>query len=104
MRVVHNGTRPRVRCGACRALARRHPATRVERPLPHLSVTRAGVADSSAVRAGGERQITDGAERVDAVCRLSNRDALLAAIAKARGWIDDIRVGAIGSFAEISAR
>src|ERR1700726_3592108 len=38
MRVVHNGTRAGVRCGACRALARRHPATRVERPLPHLSV------------------------------------------------------------------
>jgi site-specific DNA recombinase len=33
-----------------------------------------------------------------------NRDALLAAIAKARGWIDDIRVGAIGSFAEIAER
>ena len=31
-----------------------------------------GVPDSSAVRAGGERQITDGAERVDAVrvCRI----------------------------------
>ncbi len=33
-----------------------------------------------------------------------SRDALLAAIAKARGWIDDIRVGAIGSFAEIAER
>jgi hypothetical protein len=33
-----------------------------------------------------------------------SRDALLAAIAKARGWIDDIRVGAIASFAEIAAR
>jgi site-specific DNA recombinase len=30
------------------------------------------------------------------------RNALLAAIAKARGWIDDIRVGAIGSFAKIA--
>jgi hypothetical protein len=55
--------------GACRALARRHPATRVERPLPHLSVTRPGVADSSAVRTGGERRIADGAEWIDAVCR-----------------------------------
>jgi site-specific DNA recombinase len=27
-----------------------------------------------------------------------------AAITKARGWIDDIRVGAIGSFAEIAER
>jgi hypothetical protein len=33
-----------------------------------------------------------------------NRDALLAAIAKARGWIDDIRLGRIGSFAEIAKR
>jgi len=33
-----------------------------------------------------------------------SRDALLAAIAKARGWIDDIRVGAIGSFAEVAER
>jgi site-specific DNA recombinase len=33
-----------------------------------------------------------------------SRDALLAAMAKARGWIDDIRVGAIGSFAEIAER
>jgi hypothetical protein len=30
--------------------------------------------------------------------RPESRDALLAAIAKVRGWIDDIRVGAIGSF------
>ena len=33
-----------------------------------------------------------------------SRDALLAAITKARGWIDAIRVGAIGSFAEIAER
>jgi hypothetical protein len=32
------------------------------------------------------------------------RDALLIAIAKARGWIDDIRLGRIGSFAEIAKR
>jgi len=32
------------------------------------------------------------------------RDALLTAIAKARGWIDDIRLGRIGSFAEIAER
>jgi hypothetical protein len=36
--------------------------------------------------------------------RPESRDALLTAIAKARGWIDDIRVGAIASFAEIAAR
>ena len=36
--------------------------------------------------------------------RPESRDALLAAIAKARGWIDDIRVGAIASFAEIAER
>jgi hypothetical protein len=33
-----------------------------------------------------------------------SRDALLIAIAKARGWIDDIRLGRIGSFAEIAER
>jgi site-specific DNA recombinase len=36
--------------------------------------------------------------------RPESRDALLAAIAKARGWIDDIRLGRIGSFAEIAER
>ncbi len=38
MRLVHDGARAGVRCGACRSHARRHPAARVERPLPHLSV------------------------------------------------------------------
>ncbi|MGH6846791.1 MAG: hypothetical protein ACREC0_04930 [Methylocella sp.] len=33
-----------------------------------------------------------------------SRDALLAAIANARGWIDAIRLGCIGSFAEIAER
>jgi site-specific DNA recombinase len=33
-----------------------------------------------------------------------SRDALLSAIAKARGWIDDIRLGRITSFAEIAKR
>jgi site-specific DNA recombinase len=32
------------------------------------------------------------------------RVALLTAIAKARGWIDEIRLGRIGSFAEIAER
>ena len=36
--------------------------------------------------------------------RPQSRDALLAAIAKARGWIDDIRLGCIASFAEIAER
>ena len=36
--------------------------------------------------------------------RPESRDALLAAIAKAWGWIDDIRLGRIGSFAEIAER
>ena len=34
----------------------------------------------------------------------ASRDALLTAIVKARGWIDDIRLGRIASFAEISQR
>ena len=33
-----------------------------------------------------------------------SRDALLAAITKARGWIDDIRLGCLASFAEIAER
>jgi site-specific DNA recombinase len=33
-----------------------------------------------------------------------NRDALLAAIAKARRWIDEMRLGRIGSFTEIATR
>jgi site-specific DNA recombinase len=33
-----------------------------------------------------------------------SRDALLIAIAKARGWIDDIRLGRFASFAEIAKR
>jgi site-specific DNA recombinase len=33
-----------------------------------------------------------------------SRDALLSAIVKARGWIDDIRLGQIASFAEIAKR
>jgi site-specific DNA recombinase len=36
--------------------------------------------------------------------RPESRDALLTAIAKARGWIDDIRFGRINSFAEIAER
>jgi site-specific DNA recombinase len=36
--------------------------------------------------------------------RPEGRDALLTAIAKARGWIDDIRLGRIASFAEIAER
>ena len=36
--------------------------------------------------------------------KAESRDALLTAIAKARGWIDDIRVGRIASFAEIAER
>jgi len=33
-----------------------------------------------------------------------NRDALLAAIAKARRWIEDLRLGRVASFAEIAVR
>ena len=33
-----------------------------------------------------------------------SRDALLAAVAKARGWIDDIRLDRFASFAEIAKR
>jgi len=36
--------------------------------------------------------------------RPESRDALLVAIAKARGWIDDIRLGRIGSVDRIAER
>jgi site-specific DNA recombinase len=36
--------------------------------------------------------------------KAESRGALLTAIAKARGWIDGIRVGRIASFAEIAKR
>ena len=36
--------------------------------------------------------------------KAESRDALLTAIAKARGWIDDIRLGYFASFAEIATR
>ena len=36
--------------------------------------------------------------------RPESRDALLTAIAKARGWIDELRLGRIGSVAEIAKR
>jgi site-specific DNA recombinase len=34
--------------------------------------------------------------------KAESRDAVLTAIVKARGWIDDIRLGRIASFAEIA--
>ena len=36
--------------------------------------------------------------------KAETREALLTALAKARGWIDDIRLGRIASFAEIAER
>ena len=36
--------------------------------------------------------------------KFESRDALLTAIAKARDWIGDIRLGRIASFAEIARR
>src|SRR6201981_1944155 len=36
--------------------------------------------------------------------KAESRDALLIAIGKARGWIDDIRLGRFASFAEIAER
>jgi site-specific DNA recombinase len=36
--------------------------------------------------------------------KAESRDALLTAIGKARGWIDDFRLGRIASFAEIARR
>jgi site-specific DNA recombinase len=38
----------------------------------------------------------------DAVLKPETREALLTAISKARGWVDDIRFGRVGSFAEIA--
>jgi site-specific DNA recombinase len=35
---------------------------------------------------------------------LEGRDALLAAITKARGWIEDLRLGRVATFAELADR
>ena len=40
----------------------------------------------------------------NATMKPESRDALLTAIAKARSWIDDIRLGRVGSFLEIAGR
>ena len=40
--------------------------------------------------------------RTEPAMRPESRDALLAAIAKARGWIEGIRLGRFASFAEIA--
>jgi hypothetical protein len=44
------------------------------------------------------------AEMASIESKPESRDALLTAIAKARGWIDDIRLGRIASFAGIAER
>jgi site-specific DNA recombinase len=38
------------------------------------------------------------------ILKPDTRDALLLAIAKARGWIDDFASGRVGSFGEIAQR
>jgi len=44
------------------------------------------------------------APSANAALKPESRDALLTAIAKARSWIDDIRLGRVGSFLEIAGR
>jgi site-specific DNA recombinase len=44
------------------------------------------------------------APRANRTLKPESRDALLAAVAKARGWIEDIRLGRVASIAEIAKR
>ncbi len=44
------------------------------------------------------------APAANAPMKPESRDALLSAIAKARSWIDDIKLGRLASFAEIAER
>ena len=51
-----------------------------------------------------DRRLCEGFNSVNGMNEPESRDALLAAIGKARRWIDDIRLGRIASFAEIAKR
>ena len=67
--------------------------------LPTPAITLAWTAPSFAAVKGIVQ-----APSVKPAMKSASRDALLTAIVKARGWIDDIRLGRIASFAEIAKR
>jgi len=50
----------------------------------------------------GAQPVTQASGRTLTEMRPERRDALLTAIAKARGWIDDVQLGCIGSVAGIA--
>jgi hypothetical protein len=50
----------------------------------------------------GAQPVTQASGRTLTEIRPERRDALLTAIAKARGWIDDVQLGCIGSVARIA--
>ena len=50
----------------------------------------------------GAQHVTQASGRTLTEMRPERRDALLTAIAKARGWIDDVQLGCIGSVAGIA--
>jgi hypothetical protein len=52
----------------------------------------------------GAQPVTQASGRTLTEIRPARRDALLTAIAKARGWIDDVQLGCIGSVAGIADR
>jgi site-specific DNA recombinase len=65
--------------------------------IPTTTITLAWTAPSFAVVKGIIHEPS-----AKPAMKAESRDALLTAIAKARGWIDDIRLGRIASFAEIA--
>ena len=69
------------------------------RQIPTTTITLAWTAPSFAAVKGIVH-----APSAKPAMKPESRDALLTAIAKARGWIDDIRLGRIASFAEIAKR
>src|ERR1700730_3370812 len=87
---------------ACEVLAQAEdPSFRDPAPRRHLTttITLAWTAPSFAAVKGIVH-----APCANPAMRPESRDALLTAIAKARGWVDDIRLGRIASFAGIAER
>jgi hypothetical protein len=76
-----------LRSGRCKLKAKR------QRPV----ATRRELACAAGLPCGGDKLIAEGVKP-------ATRDALLTALAKARGWIDNLRLGRRGSFAEIAER
>jgi hypothetical protein len=84
---------------ACEATAQTEELRIEERQLTTTTITLAWAAPSFVAVKGIVH-----APSAKPEMKAESRDSLLTAIAKARGWIDDIRLGRIASFAEIAQR